>query len=149
MIKKIQGETGAKLQFEQGRDDGPGDRKCILTGKPQQCEEARQRVEELIDSVQRRDGEVAAGGGGGGGGGARDRGRGGSGRERRDNGGGGGYERGNRPGGDRWGGNNGGGRTEITLTVPASRAGFVIGRGKLFSKLDFDNNDCEFQVATQ
>lgn len=54
MIKKIQSTTGAKLQFEQGRDDGPGDRKCILTGKPEQCDEARERVMELIDSVQAR-----------------------------------------------------------------------------------------------
>lgn len=54
MIKKIQSSTGAKLQFEQGRDDGPGDRKCILTGKPEQCEDAREKVMELIDSVQVR-----------------------------------------------------------------------------------------------
>lgn len=52
MIKKIQSSTGAKLQFEQGRDDGPGDRKCTLTGKPEQCDEARDRVMELIESVQ-------------------------------------------------------------------------------------------------
>lgn len=58
MIKKIQSTTGAKLQFEQGRDDGPGDRKCILTGKPEQCEEARERVMELIDSVQVRKKEI-------------------------------------------------------------------------------------------
>lgn len=51
MIKKIQGETGARVQFQQGRDDGPGDRRCLLTGKPDQVEEARQRIEELIDSV--------------------------------------------------------------------------------------------------
>lgn len=54
MIKKIQSSTGAKLQFEQGRDDGPGDRKCILTGKAEQCEDAREKVMELIDSVQVR-----------------------------------------------------------------------------------------------
>lgn len=51
MIKKIQGETGARVQFQQGRDDGPGDRRCLLTGKPEQVEDARQRIEELIDSV--------------------------------------------------------------------------------------------------
>lgn len=51
MIKKIQSETGARVQFQQGRDDGPGDRRCLLTGKPEQVEEARQRIEELIDSV--------------------------------------------------------------------------------------------------
>lgn len=51
MIKKIQAETGARVQFQQGRDDGPGDRKCILSGQDDQVEEARQRIEELIDSV--------------------------------------------------------------------------------------------------
>lgn len=51
MIKKIQSETGARVQFQQGRDDGPGDRRCLLTGKPEQVEEARLRIEELIDSV--------------------------------------------------------------------------------------------------
>ena len=51
MIKKIQSETGARVQFQQGRDDGPGERKCLLTGKPSQVQEARMRIEELIDSV--------------------------------------------------------------------------------------------------
>lgn len=51
MIKKIQSETGARVQFQQGRDDGPGERKCLLTGKPAQVQEARMRIEELIDSV--------------------------------------------------------------------------------------------------
>lgn len=27
MIKKIQAETGARVQFHQGRDEGPGDRR--------------------------------------------------------------------------------------------------------------------------
>lgn len=51
MIKKIQSETGARVQFQQGREDGPGDRKCLLSGKPQAVEQARQRIQELIDSV--------------------------------------------------------------------------------------------------
>nr|CAD7404776.1 unnamed protein product [Timema poppensis] len=51
MIKKIQNETGARVQFQQGRDDGPGERRCLLTGKPQQVEQARRKIEELIDSV--------------------------------------------------------------------------------------------------
>ena len=51
MIKKIQAETGARVQFQQGREDGPGDRKCLLSGKPQAVEQARQRIQELIDSV--------------------------------------------------------------------------------------------------
>jgi far upstream element-binding protein len=51
MIKKIQNETGARVQFQQGRDDGPGERRCLLTGKPSQVDQARRRIEELIDSV--------------------------------------------------------------------------------------------------
>lgn len=51
MIKKIQAESGAKVQFQQGREDGPGDRKCLLSGKHQAVEQARQRIQELIDSV--------------------------------------------------------------------------------------------------
>jgi len=51
MIKKIQAESGAKVQFQQGREEGPGDRKCLLSGKHQAVEQARQRIQELIDSV--------------------------------------------------------------------------------------------------
>jgi len=51
MIKKIQAKSGAKVQFQQGREDGPGDRKCLLSGKHQAVEQARQRIQELIDSV--------------------------------------------------------------------------------------------------
>ncbi|XP_076474784.1 far upstream element-binding protein 2-like [Bombus vancouverensis nearcticus] len=55
MIKKIQAETGARVQFQQRREDGPGDRKCIVSGKHQAVEQVRQRIQELIDSVMRRD----------------------------------------------------------------------------------------------
>lgn len=51
MIKKIQAETGARVQFQQGREEGPGDRKCLLSGKHGAVEQARQRIQELIDSV--------------------------------------------------------------------------------------------------
>lgn len=34
MIKKIQAETGARVQFQQGHDEGPGDKRCYLSGKP-------------------------------------------------------------------------------------------------------------------
>lgn len=54
MIKKIQGETGCKLQFIQGRGDGPGDRRCIIQGTKQQVDDAKQMIEELIDSITRR-----------------------------------------------------------------------------------------------
>lgn len=54
MIKKIQGETGCKLQFIQGRGDGPGDRRCLIQGTKQQVDEGKQMIEDLIDSVTRR-----------------------------------------------------------------------------------------------
>ncbi|XP_064074960.1 far upstream element-binding protein 3 isoform X3 [Vanessa tameamea] len=51
MIKKIQAETGCRVQFHQERDDGPGDKRCYLQGKPHQVEQARQMIEDLIASV--------------------------------------------------------------------------------------------------
>ncbi|XP_052742064.1 far upstream element-binding protein 3 isoform X1 [Bicyclus anynana] len=51
MIKKIQAETGCRVQFHQERDDGPGDKRCYLQGKPHQVEQARQMIEDLISSV--------------------------------------------------------------------------------------------------
>lgn len=53
MIKKIQGETGCKLQFIQGKGDAPGDRRCIISGTKQQVDDAKQTIEELIESVMR------------------------------------------------------------------------------------------------
>ncbi|XP_075985687.1 P-element somatic inhibitor isoform X2 [Anticarsia gemmatalis] len=61
MIKKIQAETGARVQFHQERDDGPGDKRCYLQGKPHQVEQARQMIEDLISSVNRREQEVRSG----------------------------------------------------------------------------------------
>lgn len=52
MIKKIQGETGCKLQFIQGKGDAQGDRRCIISGTKQQVEDAKQTIEELIESVR-------------------------------------------------------------------------------------------------
>lgn len=39
MIKKIQAETGARVQFQQAREEGPGERRCYLSGKPQNVEQ--------------------------------------------------------------------------------------------------------------
>lgn len=39
MIKKIQVETGARVQFQQAREEGPGDRRCYLSGTPKQVEQ--------------------------------------------------------------------------------------------------------------
>lgn len=53
MIKKIQADTGCKLQFIQGKGDGPGDRRCIISGTTQQVEDGKRTIEDLIDSVMR------------------------------------------------------------------------------------------------
>ncbi|PZC74648.1 hypothetical protein B5X24_HaOG207367 [Helicoverpa armigera] len=66
MIKKIQAETGCRVQFHQERDDGPGDKRCYLQGKPHQVDQARQMIEDLISSVNRREQEVRSGRGRGG-----------------------------------------------------------------------------------
>lgn len=54
MIKKIQGDTGCKLQFIQGKGDGPGDRRCIISGTKQQVDDAKRTIEDLIESVMVR-----------------------------------------------------------------------------------------------
>lgn len=54
MIKKIQNETGARVQFQQGSDNDPDDRKCFLSGKPSHVDQAKRRIEELIESVMVR-----------------------------------------------------------------------------------------------
>lgn len=54
MIKKIQAETGCRLQFLQTKTEGPGDRRCILQGTKQQVDDGRRMIEDLIDSVIRR-----------------------------------------------------------------------------------------------
>ncbi|XP_008552793.1 far upstream element-binding protein 3 isoform X1 [Microplitis demolitor] len=120
MIKKIQSETGARVQFQQGREEGPGDRKCLLSGKPQAVEQARQRIQELIDSVTRRDDRPPAGRSG-----SRGNGFGGG----NNNGGGGG--RPNEYGG--WDRRQGGGsmqdKIEATYNVPSTKCGIIIGKG--------------------
>ncbi|XP_056647054.1 far upstream element-binding protein 1 isoform X3 [Diorhabda carinulata] len=147
MIKKIQSETGAKVQFQQARDEGPGDRRCFLSGNSKQVEMARQRIDELIDSVLQRDnGGDGMGGGPMGGGmrGGRGGGRGGRGGHHGGRGGGG-FDRGDRNGGGDFGGNQwddrrgggGGGpgghhgapQDVVSFTVPANKCGVIIGRG--------------------
>ncbi|XP_055621045.1 far upstream element-binding protein 3 isoform X3 [Toxorhynchites rutilus septentrionalis] len=121
MIKKIQGESGCKLQFIQGRGDGPGDRRCIVQGSRAQVEEGKRMIEELIESVQRREQQ----GGGRGRGERDDRGDRGDrphrGRDSHDNGNGGQY--GNEYSGPQVT------REEYTFTVPVNKCGIIIGRG--------------------
>ncbi|XP_050305974.1 far upstream element-binding protein 2-like isoform X2 [Anthonomus grandis grandis] len=135
MIKKIQSETGCRVQFQQARDEGPGDRRCSLSGNPKQIDHARQKIEELIDSVMQRDGSDGMGGGpggfGGGGRGGRGGGRGGRGGRGGHfggdrNGGGGGGDYGSGGWNDRGGNSN---QHEVSFVVPANKCGIIIGKG--------------------
>ncbi|XP_050420080.1 far upstream element-binding protein 1 isoform X2 [Adelges cooleyi] len=56
MIKKIQSETGAKVQFINLNEDTPDDRRCLITGAPDQVAEAKQRIDALVDSALNRGG---------------------------------------------------------------------------------------------
>ncbi|EEC08006.1 KH domain RNA binding protein, putative, partial [Ixodes scapularis] len=105
MIKRIQQETGARVQFQQPQDDNAPDRVCLLTGGPEQVHHAASFIGELIQSVL-----------------VRGRGRGGF------DGGFGGPPGG--PGMGR-GGRRGGGDDmhEVQYTVPANKCGLVIGKG--------------------
>ncbi|KAL1479554.1 hypothetical protein MTO96_015885 [Rhipicephalus appendiculatus] len=55
MIKRIQQETGARVQFQQPQDDNAPDRVCLLTGGPDQVHHAASFIGELIQSVLARD----------------------------------------------------------------------------------------------
>jgi far upstream element-binding protein len=65
MIKKIQADTGCKLQFLQTKSDGPGDRRCILQGTKQQVDDGKRMIDDLIESVMRRNNSNQGGGGNG------------------------------------------------------------------------------------
>merc|ERR1712127_835690 len=127
MIKKIQNETGARVQFQQGRDDNPEERMCALTGTMNQIDDARQRIEELIESA--RDSQMGRG-----------RGRTGSGMN--------GAPYGRSPGGGSTGGwgeygpgpgrpsgptmgmaRNGQEKVEYQFLVPSTKTGIIIGKG--------------------
>merc|ERR1740128_1062036 len=129
MIKKIQNETGARVQFQQGRDDNPEERMCALTGTMIQIDDARQRIEELIESVLARDSQMGRG-----------RGRTGSGMN--------GAPYGRSPGGGSTGGwgeygpgpgrpsgptmgmaRNGQEKVEYQFLVPSTKTGIIIGKG--------------------
>ncbi|XP_077370621.1 far upstream element-binding protein 1 isoform X3 [Festucalex cinctus] len=101
MIKKIQSDTGVRIQFKP--DDGSApDRIAQIMGPPDQAQHAAEIISDLLRSVQ-------AGGppGHGGGGGGRGRGRG----------------QGN------WNMGPPGGLQEFTFTVPTMKTGLIIGKG--------------------
>ncbi|CAK1543559.1 unnamed protein product [Leptosia nina] len=64
MIKKIQNDSGCRVQFHQEREEGPGDKRCYLQGQPHQVEHARQMIDDLINSVNQaiRSGRGRSGG---------------------------------------------------------------------------------------
>lgn len=111
MIRKIQLECGGKLQFLQGKNDEPGDRRCFIQGTKQQVEQAKRTIEGLIENVMTR--------------------------SRNGNG----PNTGNSVNSEGYGGGSNYGygygvnhaqqtsREEITFMVPNSKCGIVIGRG--------------------
>lgn len=66
MIRKIQAETGCRLQFLQTKNEGPSDRRCIIQGSKQEVEDGKRKIEELIESVMRRSSQNDWNGGSGG-----------------------------------------------------------------------------------
>ncbi|KAI4810094.1 far upstream element-binding protein 1 isoform X3 [Pseudochaenichthys georgianus] len=99
MIKKIQNDTGVRIQFKP--DDGtPPERIAQIMGPPDQAQHAAEIISDLLRSVQ-------AGGPPGGHGGGRGRGRG----------------QGN------WNMGPPGGLQEFTFTVPTMKTGLIIGKG--------------------
>lgn len=55
MIKRIQEETGCKLQLIQGRNEAPGDRRCVVQGSKSQIHEGIRMIEELIQNLSQRE----------------------------------------------------------------------------------------------
>ncbi|XP_056327802.1 far upstream element-binding protein 1 isoform X2 [Danio aesculapii] len=105
MIKKIQNDTGVRIQFKP--DDGTTpERIAQIMGPPDRAQHAADIITDLLRSVQ-AGGPPGHGGGGGGGGGGRGRGRG----------------QGN------WNMGPPGGLQEFTFTVPTMKTGLIIGKG--------------------
>ncbi|KAF9571764.1 hypothetical protein EC968_000210 [Mortierella alpina] len=112
-LKRIERETGCKVQFSQ--DGNPGDRERFVNiiGQPVGIADAKRQIQEIVTSSQSGDRFGGAGGAGGGAyGGAA--GYGGGGSYGMGGGGGGGYGR--------------GGNT-ATMQIPSTKVGLVIGRG--------------------
>ncbi|XP_077564134.1 P-element somatic inhibitor isoform X1 [Haemaphysalis longicornis] len=132
MIKRIQQETGARVQFQQPQDDNAPDRVCLLTGGPDQVHHAASFIGELIQSVLNRSGFAPHRQFGFPPPFARDQQNMGRGRGR----GRGGFDGGFGPPGGPGMGRGGRGRGpggedvhEVQYTVPANKCGLVIGKG--------------------
>ncbi|CDQ90482.1 unnamed protein product [Oncorhynchus mykiss] len=105
MIKKIQGDSGVRIQFKP--DDGISpERIAQVMGQPDRCQHAVQLINELTQTAQERDGFGSSGG-------PRGRGRG----------------RGD------WVMGSPGGLQEVTYTILADKCGLVIGKGKATQSL--------------
>ncbi|XP_072017668.1 far upstream element-binding protein 1-like isoform X2 [Amphiura filiformis] len=148
MIKKIQADTGARVQFKEAygtvSDDGESpNRIATITGAPDRVEEAAQMINSLIDSANQRDQDRGSGPPGMRG---RGRGRGGPPGFGRGGRGGGFMGRGGGMGGPPGGpggpggpfgppgvpgvpGGMGGDDDTVEHCVPATKCGIVIGRG--------------------
>lgn len=121
MIKRIQQDSGTRVQFIQGKEDIPGDKLCQITGSADQVQKAGNMIRDLIQSV-------LMGGSGGNSSAVAGRGRG--------RGRGGGFAPGmGGPGmrpdfgsGPRMGRPQEG-VVEIQFAVPANKCGLVIGKG--------------------
>ncbi|XP_072176228.1 far upstream element-binding protein 2-like isoform X2 [Diadema setosum] len=129
MIKRIQEETKARVQFKPGDRDAP-ERVALITGAQNQIQEAVDMINDLISNARDlgMDGGPMHGGMGGPGGPwmrGRGRGRGGGGPPFGRGGGGGGRDFGGRGG---MGGPMGRGEPQ-EHSVPADKCGLVIGRG--------------------
>ncbi|KAL5011503.1 hypothetical protein ScPMuIL_010054 [Solemya velum] len=122
MIKKIQSETGARVQFKP--DDGQSpDRICSIAGPPDKTDQAASMIQDLLNSTNQFNSGGPGGMGRGFPGGGM-RGRGGRGRGGMTPPGGRGMGR---------GGGGGGGfdgyQDETNYAVPADKCGLVIGKG--------------------
>lgn len=61
MIKKIQQESGARIQFRPEDELGGPNRMCNITGSVEQTQAAHNMIQELVDSTAQRQGNVGAG----------------------------------------------------------------------------------------
>ncbi|XP_054736944.1 far upstream element-binding protein 3 isoform X1 [Anastrepha obliqua] len=109
MIRKIQTECGCKLQFIQGKNDEPGDRRCLIQGTRQQVDDAKRMIDGLIENMMQRQQRNA----------------------NSNNNSNGNMEGNNSNYGYGYGVNHAQQppREEITFMVPSSKCGIVIGRG--------------------
>ena len=112
MIKRIQSDTGARVQFNTSDPPDAPERVCMVSGSAEKVQLAANMIQDLVQSTMERQQ-------GGGNGGGRGRGRG------FDQGGG--FDD-RSPGRGGFGGNFGGNES-TQFTVPAEKCGLVIGRG--------------------